>query len=305
MGILNVTPDSFSDGGRFLDSGAAVARGEQMAAEGADVVDVGGESSRPGALPVDEAEELRRVLPVVERLAGTVRVSIDTVKPAVARAALGAGATLVNDVRGELWPIAAEQGAGWVSMHSRGTPRTMQSLTDYDDVVAEVHTLVLGAAARAREAGVGEVWVDPGIGFAKTAAQNVALLAALPELAAAAAAAGVGVLVGTSRKGFLGRYGAPSPDQPLGAENRLEASLAFAVWAMACGVGMVRVHDVADTVRAAAIVAPATPTVPAAPCTGAPWSQDDHGASGRPDDHDAYGRPDDGSPTHAVSEVRR
>ena len=258
MGILNVTPDSFSDGGRFLDPGAAVARGEQMAAEGADVVDVGGESSRPGALPVDEAEELRRVLPVVERLAGTVRVSIDTTKPAVARAAAGAGATLVNDVRGELWPIAAELGAGWVSMHSRGTPRTMQSLTDYDDLVGEVRTRVLDAAAQARDAGVGEVWVDPGIGFAKTAAQNVALLAALPELVAAAAAAGVGVLVGTSRKGFLGRYGAPSPDQPLGAESRLEASIAMAVWAMAAGVGMVRVHDVADTIRAAALVGPGT-----------------------------------------------
>jgi dihydropteroate synthase len=264
MGILNVTPDSFSDGGRFLDPGLAIARGEQMAAEGADVVDVGGESSRPGAFPVDEAEELRRVLPVVERLVGTVRVSIDTTKPAVARAAVGAGATLVNDVRGELWPVAAEMGVGWVSMHSRGTPRTMQSLTDYDDVVGEVLSCVLHAAARARDAGVDEVWVDPGIGFAKTAAQNIALLAALPELVAAATATGVGVLVGTSRKGFLGRYGARASDQPLGAESRLEASIATAVWAMASGVGMVRVHDVADTVRAAALAAPAAPAVPAA-----------------------------------------
>ncbi|MDA8075813.1 MAG: dihydropteroate synthase [Actinomycetota bacterium] len=258
MGILNVTPDSFSDGGRFLTPGSAVARGEQMAAEGADVVDVGGESSRPGARPVDEAEELRRVLPVVEGLAGTVRVSIDTMKPAVARAAVAAGATLVNDVGGELWPLAAELGAGWVSMHSRGTPRTMQSLTHYDDVVGEVRASVLDAALRARDAGVGEVWVDPGIGFAKTAAQNVALLAALPELVEAAWAAGARVLVGTSRKGFLGRYGAPSPDRPLGAESRLEASIAMAVWAMAAGVGMVRVHDVADTIRAAALVGPGT-----------------------------------------------
>ena len=258
MGILNVTPDSFSDGGRFLSPGSAVARGEQMAAEGADVVDVGGESSRPGARPVDEAEELRRVLPVVEGLAGTVRVSIDTMKPAVARAAVAAGATLVNDVGGELWPLAAELGAGWVSMHSRGTPRTMQSLTHYDDVVGEVRASVLDAALRARDAGVGEVWVDPGIGFAKTAAQNVALLAALPELVEAAWAAGARVLVGTSRKGFLGRYGAPSPDRPLGAESRLEASIAMAVWAMAAGVGMVRVHDVADTIRAAALVGPGT-----------------------------------------------
>ncbi len=305
MGILNVTPDSFSDGGRFLDPGAAVARGEQMAAEGADVVDVGGESSRPGALPVDEAEELRRVLPVVERLAGTVRVSIDTTKPAVARAAAGAGATLVNDVRGELWPIAAELGAGWVSMHSRGTPRTMQSLTDYDDLVGEVRTRVLDAAAQARDAGVGEVWVDPGIGFAKTAAQNVALLAALPELVEAAAAAGVGVLVGTSRKGFLGRYGAPSPDQPLVAESRLEASIATAVWAMASGVGMVRVHDVADTVRAAALAVPVRAAVPAAPGMGSPVSPDDAVATVSPHDAVATVSPDDAvatvSPDDAVA----
>ncbi|HTX63874.1 MAG TPA: dihydropteroate synthase, partial [Acidimicrobiales bacterium] len=131
MGILNVTPDSFSDGGRFLRPADAVARGEQMVAEGADVVDVGGESSRPGAEPVEEPEELRRVLPVIEQLSRSVRVSVDTVKPAVARAAVAAGATLVNDVSGELWPVASELGVGWVSMHMRGTPRTMQMLTDY------------------------------------------------------------------------------------------------------------------------------------------------------------------------------
>lgn len=264
MGILNVTPDSFADPGRFLRPADAVARGEQMAAEGADLVDVGGESSRPGADPVEEEEELRRVLPVVERLASTVRVSIDTTKPGVARAAVAAGATLVNDVSGKLWPVAAELGAGWVSMHRRGTPQTMQRLTDYEDVVGEVHTHVLAAAARAREAGVTEVWVDPGIGFAKTGAQNVALLAALPELAAAAAAAGSGVLVGTSRKSFLGHYGAPAPDRPLSVDERLEASLATAVWAMVAGAGMVRVHDVADTARAAALVAPRTREVAAA-----------------------------------------
>ncbi|MDA8312379.1 MAG: dihydropteroate synthase [Actinomycetota bacterium] len=259
MGILNVTPDSFSDAGRFFEPADAVARGEQMAAEGADVVDVGGESSRPGAARVEEAEELRRVLPVVERLAPTVRVSIDTTKPAVARAAVEAGATLVNDVSGELWPVAAELGTGWVSMHRRGTPRTMQSLTDYVDVVGEVHDHVLEGAARAQSAGVSEVWVDPGIGFAKTASQSVALLAALPELAAGAAAQGAGVLVGTSRKSFLGRYGAPASDRPLAASDRLDASLATAVWSMLAGAGMVRVHDVADTVRAASLVASGTP----------------------------------------------
>lgn len=259
MGILNVTPDSFADGGRFLRRDDAVARGERIAGEGADVVDVGGESTRPGAEPVAEDEELRRVLPVVERLAGrlpaTVRISIDTTKPAVARAAVEAGATLVNDVSGQLWPVAAELGTGWVAMHRRGTPDTMQSLTGYDDVVSEVHSHVLDAAARARDAGVREVWVDPGIGFAKTAAQNVALLAALPELARAAAASSVKVLVGTSRKNFLGRYGEPAPDRPLGPGERLEASLATAVWAMVAGASMVRVHDVADTVRAATLVA--------------------------------------------------
>ncbi len=254
MGVLNVTPDSFSDGGRFHSTADAVAHGRRMVAEGADVVDVGGESSRPGAEPVAEEVELRRVLPVVEQLAGSVRVSVDTVKPAVARAAVAAGATLVNDVSGELWPVAAELGTGWVSMHMRGTPRTMQTLTDYDDVVTEVHAHVVDAAARARDAGVAEVWVDPGMGFAKTAEQNVALLAALPELVTAARSAGARVLVGTSRKRFLGRYGAPGPDRPLGVEDRLDASLATAVWAMAAGARMVRVHDVADTVRAATLV---------------------------------------------------
>src|SRR5579875_3193664 len=254
MGILNVTPDSFADGGRYFDLPAAVARGRQMAEEGADVV-VGGESTRPGAEPVPEDEELRRVLPVVEALAPAVRVSIDTTKPRVARRAVAAGASLVNDVSGDLWPVAAETGAGWVSMHRRGTPKTMQSLTAYEDVVAEVRARVLAGALQARRAGVAEVWVDPGIGFAKTAAQNVALLAALPELAEAARAVGARVLVGTSRKSFLGRYGVPPGAGPLGVSDRLEGSLATAVWAMAAGAAMVRVHDVGHTVRAVTLVA--------------------------------------------------
>lgn len=254
MGVLNVTPDSFSDGGRYFAAAAAVARGEQERDEGADVVDVGGESTRPGAAPVPEDEELRRVLPVVGALAASgVRVSIDTTKPEVARAAVDAGATLVNDVGGTLWPVAAELGVGWVAMHMRGNPRTMQTRTDYDDVVSEVHEELLAAAARARDAGVPEVWVDPGIGFAKTADQNVALLGALPELARRAEPIGASLLVGTSRKKFLGRFGAP-PGGHLPVEERLEASLATAVWAMTAGAAMVRVHDVADTVRAAALV---------------------------------------------------
>src|SRR5690606_32297341 len=168
MGILNVTPDSFSDGGQYLDHEAAVAHGLEMAAEGADVVDVGGESTRPGAEPVDAATELARVVPVVAALAPHVRVSIDTVKPDVAAAAVEAGATLVNDVSCTLDGVAAELGVGWVAMHSRGDPRTMQTLTDYDDVVAEVRAHVVAAAERAAARGVGEVWIDPGIGFAKT-----------------------------------------------------------------------------------------------------------------------------------------
>lgn len=253
MGVLNVTPDSFSDGGRFLHPGNAVARGREMIAEGADVVDVGGESSRPGARPVDEAEELRRVLPVVEALAPEVRVSIDTVKPGVARAAAAAGATLLNDVSGELWPVAAECGVGWVAMHRRGTAATMDGLAHYEDVVAEVHGHVLHLAAQARDAGIDEVWVDPGIGFAKTGDHNLRLLAGLPALAAAARRAGARVLVGTSRKRFLGRFGAPG-DAALPVTERFEASLATAVWAMSAGADMVRVHDVAPTVDAASLV---------------------------------------------------
>lgn len=257
MGVLNVTPDSFSDGGRFLRTSDAVARGREMIAEGADLVDVGGESTRPGAEPVGEDEELRRVLPVVEELAASVRVSIDTTKPGVARAAVAAGATLVNDVSGMLWPVAADLGVGWVSMHRRGTPRTMQGLTDYDDVVAEVHTHVLVGAETAIRAGVPEAWVDPGIGFAKTASQSLRLLASLRDLVAAAAGLGARVLVGTSRKSFLGHFGA-GPGGPVPADDRLEPSLATAVWCMASGAGMVRVHDVAPTAVAASMVG--TPT---------------------------------------------
>jgi dihydropteroate synthase len=254
MGVLNVTPDSFSDGGRYLDPAQAVAHGVAMLAEGADVVDVGGESSRPGATPVDEGEELRRVLPVVEALASRVRVSVDTVKPAVAEAAVAAGASLINDVSGTLGPVAAQLSVGWVSMHMRGTPRDMQRDPRYGDVVAEVHGAVLARARAAAEAGVAEVWVDPGIGFGKTADHNLRLLAHLPELVAAAGQLGFGVLVGVSRKSFLGRYGAAGGTVPV--EDRLEASLAAETWAMARGASMVRVHDVAPAVQAATLAGP-------------------------------------------------
>jgi dihydropteroate synthase len=254
MGVLNVTSDSFSDGGLYMDYEAAVRRGRQMVAEGVDVVDVGGESTRPGASAVAPDEELRRVVPVIEALAGEVRVSIDTAKASVAHAALAAGATLLNDVSSSLAAVAAEHGAGFVAMHCKGTPADMQLDPRYDDVVGEVRQFLERCVTNARAAGVTEVYIDPGIGFGKSVRHNLQLLAALPELVAT----GVPVLVGTSRKSFIGHLGAGgSPDgrvgevPPLGARDRLDGSLASAVWAMACGAAVVRVHDVAATVQAA------------------------------------------------------
>ena len=245
MGVLNVTPDSFSDGGRWLDPERAVAHGMDLVRQGADVVDVGGESTRPGAAPVDEAEEMRRVVPVVAALAPHVRVSVDTSKAAVARAAVEAGATLVNDVSASLHEVAAEAGVGWVAMHMRGTPSSMQDNPRYGDVVAEVEAYLVARAEAAAAAGVEEVWIDPGIGFGKTAAHNLLLLRHLRHLAGA----GFPVLVGTSRKAFLGALAGGAPP-----DDRLEGSLATAVWAMAHGAGMVRVHDVAPTVAAARLL---------------------------------------------------
>jgi dihydropteroate synthase len=246
MGVLNVTPDSFSDGGRWLDPDAAVAHGLAMAAEGADVVDVGGESTRPGAAEVALEEELQRVLPVVDALSPHVRVSIDTRKREVAEAALDAGATIVNDVSASLYDVAAVHEAGWVAMHMRGTPLTMQHQAQYDDVVGEVREFLLQRARLALAAGVAEVWIDPGLGFAKTAEHNLTLLARLDELAAL----GHPVLVGASRKSFIGRLTGDAP-----VEDRFEGSLALAVWAMEKGAAMVRVHDVRATVAAARLVA--------------------------------------------------
>jgi dihydropteroate synthase len=252
MGVLNVTPDSFSDGGKFMDYERAVEHGLELVAAGADVVDVGGESSRPGAQPVGEAEELRRVVPVVGALAPAVRVSVDTTKPAVALAAIEAGATIVNDISAGLWGVAASTGVGWVAMHMQGTPGTMQLDPRYDDVVAEVRRFLLDRAATAVAAGVSEVWVDPGIGFGKTFEHNVALLRHLPELAAA----GFPVLVGTSRKGFLGTVAPQADGSAVPVADRLEGSLATATWAMLAGASMVRVHDVGPTVQAATLVGP-------------------------------------------------
>jgi len=246
MGVVNVTPDSFSDGGRWLDPEAAVAHGLAMAAEGADVIDVGGESTRPGAAEVPIEEELRRVVAVVDALHAHVRVSIDTRKREVAEAALDAGATIVNDVSASLYDVAAVHEAGWVAMHMRGTPLTMQQEAQYDDVVSEVREFLLHRVSLALAAGVREVWIDPGLGFAKTAEHNLTLLARLDELVAA----GHPVLVGASRKSFIGRLTGDAP-----VDDRLAGSLALAVWAMEKGAAMVRVHDVQATVQAARLVA--------------------------------------------------
>jgi dihydropteroate synthase len=246
MGVVNVTPDSFSDGGRWFDAGAAIAHGRDLLAAGADVVDVGGESTRPGAAPVDEDEERRRVLPVIEALAAVGRVSVDTRHASVAAAAVAAGATIVNDVSSapELWAVAAEHGASYIAMHMQGDPQTMQQAPHYDDVVVEVRDFLRQRAAAAKAAGVDEVWIDPGIGFGKTAAHNLSLLKHLGVLVDT----GYPVVVGASRKRFLQTILGARPD------DVIEGSLATAVAAIAAGASMVRVHDVAETAQAVRVV---------------------------------------------------
>lgn len=250
MGIVNVTPDSFSDGGRYLDPGRAAAHGAALAEAGAAILDVGGESTRPGADEVAVDEEIRRVVPVVRRLADAGHlVSVDTRKAAVARAALDAGAVMVNDVSGlsdpEMASAVAAARAGLVVMHMRGTPATMQQDTRYEDVVGEVLLGLARAVADALEAGVEEarVVVDPGIGFAKTAEQNLVLLRRLPALLAL----GRPILVGPSRKAFIGRLTGAPP------EARLPGTLAAVVLAARGGARLLRVHDVAEAVQALAV----------------------------------------------------
>ena len=252
MGIVNVTPDSFSDGGRFLDAQAAIAHGRELFEQGAAILDVGGESTRPGATPVDVDTELARVLPVVEALAPLGRISIDTRKPEVARAAVAAGATLINDVSASLWDVAAECGVGWVAMHMKGEPGTMQEAPVYDDVVGEVAAFLVDRATRAADAGVQEIWIDPGIGFGKTREHNLALLSSIDRLA------GLGwpVLVGTSRKAMLGHLLAESDGvAEVPPDDRLAGSIASEVWAMHLGARMIRAHDVRSAVQAAKVVA--------------------------------------------------
>jgi dihydropteroate synthase len=253
MGVLNVTPDSFSDGGDWADPHAAVRRGREMLADGADVVDVGGESTRPGAEPVGIDTEADRVVPTIEALVDDAvdagaRISVDTRHAEVARAAVGAGASIVNDVSASLEHVAADTGAGWVAMHMRGEPGTMQDAPRYDDVVGEVLEYLLAAERRGRESGIEEIWLDPGIGFGKTFQHNWALLAALDELVAT----GIPVAVGTSRKGFLGAVlaEADGTDERPGADDRLEGSIMTACWAATMGAAMIRVHDVRATVAA-------------------------------------------------------
>ncbi len=250
MGVVNVTPDSFYDGNHHFETEAAIAHGQRLFDEGADILDVGGESSRPGATVVSEDEELRRVIPVVEALAPLCRVSIDTMKPNVARRALLAGATLINDVSCSLSDVAGETGVGIVLMHMKGTPPDMQVRPHYDDVVSEVFGYLHSEALRARDMGIAEIYVDPGIGFGKTTQHNLALLRALPQLVDD----DYPVVVGTSRKRFIGEISASPGGSLLTPEERFEGSLASATWAMSCGVAMVRVHDVKATAQAARIV---------------------------------------------------
>ena len=258
MGVVNVTPDSFSDGGLFLDADAAVEQGRRLASEGAAILDVGGESTRPGAEPVAQDEELRRVLPVVERLAAyggalDVRISIDTTKAAVARVALDAGATIVNDVSAlrfdpELAGVAAEAGADCCLMHMLGEPRTMQRDPRYDDVVSDVKAFLEERLVFATGEGIAEerVWLDPGIGFGKTVEHNLELLRRLDEIVAI----GRPVVIGTSRKSFLGKL-AGGRDEG----ERLPGTIATNVLALERGATVFRVHDVAQNADALAVAA--------------------------------------------------
>lgn len=250
MGVLNVTPDSFSDGGRFFDPSAAIARGLVMVQEGADILDIGGESTRPGATPVEAEEELRRILPVIRglRKQSRIPISIDTMKARVAAAAVEAGADIINDISGlqhdpDMARVAAESEAGLVLMHLRGTPRTMQQEPEYTDVVAEVCGCLRSAGSAAISAGVAvdRLVFDPGIGFGKTMDHNLALLRALPSFQIY----GRPVLLGVSRKSFIGRL--LGNTDPL---SREAPTIALTAWARQHGVRILRVHAVKENAQA-------------------------------------------------------
>jgi dihydropteroate synthase len=270
MGVVNVTPDSFSDGGRFLDAEAAIAHGCRLAAEGADILDVGGESTRPGAEPVPAQDELARVQPVVEGLAraarsldgGPVQISVDTRKAQVARIALECGASLVNDVSAlradpAMARVIADAGADCCLMHMRGEPRTMQSEARYDDVVADVKEFLAERLRFAESSGIARerILLDPGIGFAKDESHNLELLRRLHELTEL----GAPIVIGTSRKTFIGRILARSEGaaEPVDPSRRLAGTIATNVLALERGASVFRVHDVAP-VREALAVAAAT-----------------------------------------------
>jgi len=252
MGIINVTPDSFSDGGRFFDPEAAVAAGIEMAAEGADILDVGGESTRPGSDAVPLEEELDRVVHVIKRLAAEVEIpiSVDTRRAGVAKEAVEVGASLVNDVTAgsdpSMFEVVKEAGAGMVLMHMRGEPKTMQQLTDYGDVVAEVKASLAGRLQAAGEAGIEweRLGVDPGLGFAKTEPQNYTLMRDI----AAFGKLGRPVVVGPSRKSFIGKVLGTEVDQ------RMEGTAGAVAWMAGQGAHVVRVHDVSEMVRVVRVV---------------------------------------------------
>ena len=254
MGIVNVTPDSFSDGGRLADTEAAIAHGLALQAAGATILDVGGESTRPGAALVPAETEMARVLPVIEGLAraGVTQISVDTMKPEVARAAIAAGATIWNDVTAlrhtpDAADVAAELGCDVVLMHMKGEPQTMQAAPHYDDVLAEVTSFLVARAEAAEATGVarGRIWLDPGIGFGKTLAHNLTLLAHLPTICAL----GYPVLLGASRKRFIAALD-PAAAAP---EDRAPGSVAAALAGAQACVAAVRVHDVAATAQALAV----------------------------------------------------
>ncbi len=250
MGVLNVTPDSFSDGGCYLDVAAAINHAKKMVEDGADVIDIGGESSRPGASPASTEEELSRVLPVVEGIVDdvSVPVSIDTCKSAVARRALESGANIVNDITAlcgdaEMAKVVAEMNAGVILMHMRGTPRTMQQLPVYGDVVSEISSWLQRRIEEAETNGVppDKIVIDPGIGFGKTVDHNLEILRRLGEFRNL----NKPVLIGTSRKSFIGKI----LDLPV--DDRIEGTAATVAWAIARGADMIRVHDVKTMYRVA------------------------------------------------------
>jgi dihydropteroate synthase len=257
MGVLNVTPDSFSDGGRFLNVDRAVEQGRRMAEAGADILDIGGESTRPGAAPVSVEEELQRVIPVIERLASSTpgtavppMISVDTTKAAVAERALAAGARIINDISAlrfdpRMVEIVRDAGAGVVLMHMQGTPETMQQNPRYNDVVSEVRAFLAERVAFAGSQGIqrSQIAVDPGLGFGKTVEHNLQLLSRLKELGSL----GCPVLVGASRKSFIGKVlAAAGAVEPRGVNERLWGTAATVAWAVAHGARIVRVHDVAE-----------------------------------------------------------